>query len=77
MSVDQIKTWLLSKGVTLWASWDLSQPERLQEAAEWFKAQMYDCEKFNYPNATKFMGPMMTAQQMDEVLQRRKEWDVV
>ncbi len=38
---------------------------------------MYDCEKFNYPNATKFMGPMMTAQQMDEVLQMRKELDVV
>lgn len=46
MSVEQIKEWLLSKGVTLWASWDLSQPERLHEAAMWFKAQSDECAKF-------------------------------
>ena len=46
MDVDQIKEWLLSKGVTLWASWDLSQPERLHEAAVWFKAQTQELEQF-------------------------------
>lgn len=72
MSVDQIKAWLLSKGVTLWADWDLTQPERLQAAAEWFHSQMRECEKFTYPNATKFMGPMVPWYDPSS-----KEWDVV
>lgn len=82
MSVEQIKAWLLSKGVTLWASWDLSQPERLHEAAVWFKTQMYDCEKFNYPGATKFMGPMVSLygsgwKEQAEHYGQATSWDVV
>jgi hypothetical protein len=53
MNVEEIKVWLLSKGVTLWASWDLSQPERLQEAAEWFKAQSDECAKFYFDSLYK------------------------
>lgn len=44
MSVEQIKEWLLSKGITLWGTYDLSQPERLHEAAVWFQAQQEDLD---------------------------------
>jgi hypothetical protein len=33
--------WLASLGVTLWADWDVTDPNRRRKAAEWFVEQ-YD-----------------------------------
>lgn len=75
MSVEQIKAWLLSKGVTLWASWDLSQPERLQEAAEWFKTQMNDCHKWVHTNPA-YQWRMLGYDEVTEFF-NSNSWDVV
>lgn len=56
MTVEQIKAWLLSKGVTLWASWDLSQPERLHEAAVWFLAQTQELSDFRCKQTPEFQA---------------------
>lgn len=31
-----VEGWLANKGVTLWMDWDISQPERRRQAAQWF-----------------------------------------
>lgn len=51
LTVEQIETWLGSLGVTLWGTFDLSQPERKRQAAEWLKEQMDAVQQFNnlYP----------------------------
>ncbi len=46
MSVDQIMAWLDSKGVTLWGTFDLSQPERKLQGAIWFLTQMQELGEF-------------------------------
>lgn len=41
---------------TLWATWDLSQPERKRMAAEWFVSQMKELTTWMGQNdATEFM----------------------
>jgi len=42
MHIVAIEKWLMSKGTTLWADWDISQPDRRRKAAEWFAAQQAD-----------------------------------
>jgi hypothetical protein len=34
-----IERWLQSKQVTLWANWDITQPDSLRKAAIWFNEQ--------------------------------------
>lgn len=35
-----IDSWLESKGTTLWADWDISDPGQRAKAAAWFREQM-------------------------------------
>lgn len=37
-----IEEWLKSKGVTLWADWDISADDQRAKAAEWFSKQLSD-----------------------------------
>lgn len=46
MTVEQILAWLDSKGVTLWGTFDLSQPERKLQGALWFHQQMQEARAF-------------------------------
>jgi hypothetical protein len=46
VTIEQIMAWLDSKGVTLWGTFDLSQPERKLQAAIWFYTQMQDLAEF-------------------------------
>lgn len=40
---DDIKEWLQQKGTTLWgASWSVTAPDTLEQAAIWFSEQMDD-----------------------------------
>lgn len=48
MTIEQIMAWLDSKGVTLWGTFDLSQPERKLQAAIWLKTQMDDLAMFTF-----------------------------
>jgi hypothetical protein len=41
-----IKAWLLSKGITLWADWDIQTKDGLEDAAEWFHSQSLSFSKF-------------------------------
>lgn len=40
--IESVKDWLRSKGTTLWADWDISREDRLDQAAHWFVEQMDD-----------------------------------
>lgn len=40
--IESVKDWLRSKGTTLWADWDISREDRLDQAARWFVEQMDD-----------------------------------
>jgi len=40
--IEIIEQWLDTKPYTLWATWDLSQPERKRLAAEWFAKEIVD-----------------------------------
>ena len=35
-----VEEWLESKGITLWADYDISDPARRRVAADWFSQQM-------------------------------------
>lgn len=37
-----VEEWLESKGVTLWADWDISDPGQRAKAAAWFDQQFED-----------------------------------
>ena len=36
----EIKAWLKNKGTVLWANWDLTDPDDLDLAAEWFHSEI-------------------------------------
>ena len=42
-----IELWLASKGVTLWADWDVTSQDRVQLAAQWFQKQMDEYNDFS------------------------------
>lgn len=44
MTLAEIEAWLLSKDTTLWGSWNLTDPERLHQAAVWFAQQVNECK---------------------------------
>jgi predicted metal-dependent HD superfamily phosphohydrolase len=48
MTIEDIIAWLDSKGVTLWGTFDLSQPERKIEAAVWFHDQLMQAQAFTF-----------------------------
>jgi hypothetical protein len=49
MTVDEVERWLEAKGVTLWADWFISEPDRRKLAAEWFVSEVEDFYRFAMP----------------------------
>ena len=41
-----VERWLESKGVTLWADWNITDPVQRRKAADWFEAQMQEWEGY-------------------------------
>lgn len=62
-----VEEWLESKGVTLWADWNISDPVRRQVAADWFSQQMAQYLAFCAKRAKDNQPAVGTI----------REWDVV
>jgi hypothetical protein len=45
ITTEQIEDWLVQKQITLWADWDISEPDRRALAAEWFAHQIQLLER--------------------------------
>lgn len=51
-TVDTIEEWLGTKGVTLWADWDITDPVQCRLAAEWLATQMEEYDSWSCWNPT-------------------------
>lgn len=57
MSTEDTENWLASLGTTLWANWDVTDPERRRLAAEWFEDQLLSYEEWMIDNAEPTTAP--------------------
>ena len=51
-----VERWLESKGVTLWADWNITDPVQRRKAADWFEAQMQEWEGYKLVAVHEFYG---------------------
>lgn len=54
LEIVAIKKWLTSKSTTLWLNWDLTQPDELEAAAQYWLAQTTEFRDFKMHQASLF-----------------------
>ena len=42
IGVEEVMSYLITKGCTLWGNWDISSEDGLQKAAEWLTEEIYN-----------------------------------